>query len=209
MNKSPKVLNLYAGIGGNRKLWDDVTDVDVTAVEWDGDKADVYRDYFPDDTVIEADAHEYLLDHFQEYDFVWASPPCPTHSKIRKITSGGGEQNDPVYPDMSLWQEVIFLDGYFTGDYVVENVRTWYDPLIKPQEVGRHYFWSNYALPSITVEPQKNQSKSVAEFEDKLGYDLSSYDIANDKKLKMLRNCVDPQLGKHIFESRTTQATLM
>lgn len=209
MNKSPKVLNLYAGIGGNRKLWDDVTDVDVTAVEWDGDKADVYRDYFPDDTVIEADAHEYLLDHFQEYDFVWASPPCPTHSKIRKITSGEGEQNDPVYPDMSLWQEVIFLDGYFTGDYVVENVRTWYDPLIKPQEVGRHYFWSNYALPSITVEPQKNQSKSVAEFEDKLGYDLSSYDIANDKKLKMLRNCVDPQLGKHIFESRTTQATLM
>jgi len=30
-----KVLNLYAGIGGNRKLW---TDVDVTAVEWDEDK---------------------------------------------------------------------------------------------------------------------------------------------------------------------------
>lgn len=33
-----KVLNLYAGIGGNRKLWDEVTDVDVTAVEIGGNE---------------------------------------------------------------------------------------------------------------------------------------------------------------------------
>jgi len=76
-----KVLNLYAGIGGNRKLW---SDVDVTAVEWDEDKAEVYRDHFPDDEVIVTDAHEYLLEHFREFDFIWSSCPCPTHSQIRK-----------------------------------------------------------------------------------------------------------------------------
>jgi DNA (cytosine-5)-methyltransferase 1 len=62
-----KVLNLYAGIGGNRKLWDDV---DVTAVEWDEDKAEVYRDHFPNDTVVVTDAHEYLKEHYNEFDFI-------------------------------------------------------------------------------------------------------------------------------------------
>ena len=39
-----KVLNLYAGIGGNRKLW---TDVEVTAVEIDPKRAEIYKHYFP------------------------------------------------------------------------------------------------------------------------------------------------------------------
>ena len=46
-----KVLNLYAGIGGNRKLWEDV---EVTAVEWDPKIAEIYQDFFPDDTVVVA-----------------------------------------------------------------------------------------------------------------------------------------------------------
>jgi len=47
-----KVLNLYAGIGGNRKLWEDV---EVTAVEWDEETDKVYQDYFPDDKMIVGD----------------------------------------------------------------------------------------------------------------------------------------------------------
>ena len=39
-----KVLNLYAGIGGNRKLWQDV---DVTAVELNPQIAKIYQDFFP------------------------------------------------------------------------------------------------------------------------------------------------------------------
>jgi len=201
-----RVLNLYAGIGGNRKLWDGV---DVTAIEWDADKADVYRDHYPDDRVIEADAHEYLLEHYNEYDFIWASPPCPTHSTIRKITSGDDEQNDPVYPDMKLWQEVLFLEGYHDGNYAVENVRTWYDPLKEPQEVGRHYFWTNYAVPSIKSMPQNNQYASVEELEERYGFDLSGYGIGTDKKIKMLRNCVSPKVAQHVFSSRTEQTTLV
>src|SRR5680860_1285631 len=81
------VLNLYAGIGGNRKLW---TDCDVTAVEWDEETAKVYQDYFPNDKVIVGDAHQYLLDHYKEFDFIWSSPPCPTHSRARFWASKGG-----------------------------------------------------------------------------------------------------------------------
>ena len=67
-----KVLNLYAGIGGNRKLWEDV---EVTAVEYDEKIADIYKDFFPNDTVIVSDAHDYLKKHYSEFDFIWASPP--------------------------------------------------------------------------------------------------------------------------------------
>lgn len=202
-----KVLNLYAGIGGNRKLWEDVN---VTAVEWDSDKADVYRDYFPDDKVVEDDAHEYLKEHHTKYDFIWASPPCPTHSDIRYIRAGEDLQNDPVYPDMKLYEEILFLKGYFDGDYVVENVKPWYEPLIEGQLRQRHYFWSNFYIPEINLEPSNIDGGTINEWENKLNYDLSNYDLDHNKKVKMLRNCVKPELGKHVFEAANThkQTTL-
>ena len=70
-----KILNLYACLGGNRYKWDEVADVEVTAVEWDEELARLYQERFPNDTVIVADAHQYLLDHYQKFDFIWSSPP--------------------------------------------------------------------------------------------------------------------------------------
>ena len=78
-----KILNLYAGIGGNRKLWGN--EHEITAVEINPQIAKIYQDFFPNDTVIVADAHQYLLEHYKEFDFIWSSPPCPTHSRIRKV----------------------------------------------------------------------------------------------------------------------------
>ena len=74
------MLNLYSCLGGNRAKW---TDCEVTAVELDPEAARLYQERFPNDTVIVADAHQYLLDHFKEFDFVWSSPPCPSHSRVR------------------------------------------------------------------------------------------------------------------------------
>lgn len=69
-----KILNLYAGIGGNRMLWGD--EHDITAVEFNKSVADCYKDLYTNDNVIVGDAHEYLLEHYHEFDFIWASPPC-------------------------------------------------------------------------------------------------------------------------------------
>ena len=55
-----KILNLYACLGGNRYKWDEVTDIEVTAIEYDNDLANLYKDRFPQDNVIVADAHQYL-----------------------------------------------------------------------------------------------------------------------------------------------------
>ena len=146
-----KVLNLYAGIGGNRKLWGN--DDEITAVEFDEQIAKIYQDNFPNDKVVIGDAHQYLLEHFREFDFIWASPPCPTHSRARKLLSVKKkkdgttyEQNKPVYPDMRLYEEIILLQHYYNGLYCIENVIPYYEPLIEAQKVGRHLFWSNFKI---------------------------------------------------------------
>lgn len=195
-----KILNLYAGIGGNRKLWGD--EHDITAVEIDPKIAEVYKDLFPSDNVIVADAHQYLLDHYQEFDFIWSSPPCPSHSRIRKelaMKRRQGEwfvQNKPIYPDMKLYEEILFLQGYFHGKYVVENVRSWYEPLLPPQEINKHYFWANFDIPHLKKE-SRNHMKSIKALEQRKGFDLSKYKNIGRKDV-ILRNCVEPEVGQHI-----------
>ena len=193
-----KILNLYAGIGGNRKLWGDKPD--VTSVEWEDDIADVYREFYPDDTLVVDDAHEYLLEHFDEFDFIWTSPPCPTHSQMRKMYH---QENNPVYPDMKLYQEILLLEHTFDGEWVVENVDPYYDPLIDGIKRGRHMFWSNFDIPEVDIptENVRAQDGTYEELEIKYDMELPDFDFSRQKKRKLLNNCVHPKLGKHILES--------
>jgi DNA (cytosine-5)-methyltransferase 1 len=192
---SIKVLNLYSGIGGNRKLWDGVN---VTAVELNSDIARIYADFFPDDEVIIGDAHQFLLDHFDEYDFIWASPPCQTHSDIRRMGVDAG-QNKPVYPDMSLYQEILFLEVYCKRKFVVENVSPCYTPLVKPTiKINRHLFWSNYLINEKYISDDEVPIKNVNSSSTRYDFNLSDYGGIN--KRQILRNCVAPKLGKHIFD---------
>ena len=196
-----KVLNLYAGIGGNRKLWEDV---EVTAVELNPQIAKIYQDFFPNDKVIVADAHQYLLDHYKEYDFIWSSPPCPTHSMIRFIGSKVEDETDlahkrdVVYSNMGLYEEIILLTHYCEGKWCVENVMSYYEPLIKPQVIGRHFYWSNFIISNKKTESDKIVNGNVIELQEHNGFDLSQYNISLDKKL-LLRNCVNSKVGLHIF----------
>ena len=142
-----KVLNLYAGIGGNRKLWPN-DKVEVTAVENVPEIAKIYQDFFPMDKVIVCDAHQFLLEHFEEYDFIWSSPPCPTHSRIVTLLKNK-KKYDIKYPDMKLYQEILLLTHFFKGKWVVENVISYYNPLINPQKDGRHYYWANFIIETF------------------------------------------------------------
>ena len=202
-----KILNLYAGIGGNRKAWGEKHQ--VTAIEYDENIAKIYKENFPNDEVIVTDAHKYLLEHFREYDFIWASPPCPTHSRVRKALAFKKkkdgtvyEQNKPVYPDMTLYQEIIFLNNYYDGYYVVENVVPYYEPLITPQKLGRHLFWSNLDLPNKKFEP-RGSFDNTNELALKLGYDTSNWKNVNKKLL--LRNCVEPEISEYIYSKLEEQ----
>lgn len=192
-----KILNLYAGIGGNRQLWGD--DVEVTAVEYDENIAAIYKDLYPDDEVIVADAQEYLRLNFEKFDFIWASPPCPSHSRVRKIT-WKHNRVEPLYPSMDLYKIIIFLQHYFKGKFVVENVIPYYTPLIKPTiNLQRHLFWSNFKIE----EKELNKAFGHNNIENSstvYGINLKGYKIKAKGKRQILRNMVNPALGKHILD---------
>lgn len=202
-----KILNLYAGIGGNRKLWGD--EHEITAVEYKPGIAAIYKDLFPNDTVIVDDAHKYLLEHYKEFDFIWSSPPCPTHSRARFGLGVHGGKVKAVYPDMKLYQEIILLKHHFEGKWCIENVQAYYTPLIAPTSIGRHWYWSNFYIPNdIDVEPSGiTETKRIrptsikrskaGDFEERYGYDLSKYGGV-DKRLVMI-NAVEPEIGKYIL----------
>jgi len=191
-----KILNLYAGIGGNRKLWGD--EHEITAVENNESIAAIYQDFFPNDKVIIGDAHQYLLEHYKEFDFIWSSPPCPTHSRMQKCNI----RAEIKYPDMRLYQEIILLENWFKGKYLIENVISYYEPLKKPQECNRHYFWSNFIISKIKIKKLhgfiETNKEALMDWLD-IHITKNIYYGSHDER-KVLRNCVHPKLGLHIFD---------
>ena len=191
-----KVLNLYAGIGGNRKLWEDV---EVTAVEYDPKIAAIYQDFFPNDTVIIADAHQYLLDHFKEFEFIWSSPPCPTHSRMNNL-SNIQEGKSVKYPDMKLYEEIIYLRHWFAGKFCVENVISYYEPLIRPIESNSHYFWTNFNIPKFPNEKRGIRGEDREYRKNKINFDVDKFDIPQYLKTKVIANCVEPEIALAILD---------
>lgn len=191
-----KILNLYAGIGGNRKLWGD--EHEITAVESVVPILDVYSKLFPYDTHSWGDAHQYLLDNYKEFDFIWSSPPCPTHSRMRTSLV----KSQPVYPDMRLYEEILFLKHFFKGKWVVENVISYYDPLIKPTAIiDRHYIWSNFDIESKDFK-RTYKGRITDQTKETLAaaYDIQLPEGTKDQR-KLLRNAVNPKMGLHIFNA--------
>jgi len=205
-----KILNLYAGIGGNRKLWGD--EHEVTAVEINEDIAKIYQDFFSKDKVIVGDAHEYLLKHYKEFDFIWSSPPCPTHSRMNFLLKN--KNNFKLkFPDMKLYEEIIFIKQWFKGDWVVENVRSYYNPLIKPQEIQSHYFWSNFTIKDTGLNRKKVRNDKGMTLNVKMeqqGFMIKDFYNYKGDKRTLLNNCIEPKLGLHIlnYSKKEEQVTL-
>jgi len=200
-----KTLNLYAGIGGNRKHWEGCQ---VTAIESDPKIAEIYGQNFPDDELIIGDAHEFLEKHFQDYDFIWSSPPCQSHSRMDRANY----RNAPRYAKMQLYEEIILLKTYFKGFWVVENVVPYYGALIEAKKIGRHLFWTNFDFDADDVARPKdfintNTLSQKQGLMDWLGihYEGNVYYNGNHCPLQILRNCVHPELGRQIFNFMVNQ----
>ncbi len=202
-----KILNLYACLGGNRYKWNEVAEeadieIEVTAVELDEELAKMYCERFPNDKVVVADAHQYLLDNYQQYDFIWSSPPCPTHSRARYWSIGANGKN-PIYPNMKMYEEILLLEYHYKGKYVVENVTPYYEPLLNPKKRNRHLYWTNFNLPNdlgdrvAKVCQGTDELNRLCEFHD---YDFTQYK-GEQPILKIARNLVDYKAGRTIFET--------
>lgn len=207
-----KILNLFAGIGGNRTLWKN--NHKITAVEHNKEIANIYKIRFPNDTIIIGDAYDYFEKVFHEFNVVWASPPCQSHTNLVHSIVGSrykGKNFTCRIPDMRLYGLIIFLQHQFRGDWIVENVKPYYKPLIKPISlIGRHYIWSNkFILP---MPKTKNMSfLSHGNFNDTIGSALEKKLISEDiyellSKLKQIdkeqivNNTMFPEEGKYILD---------
>ncbi len=198
--KPIKILNLYACLGGNRYKWDEVADIEVTAVELDQELAKLYKERFPKDKVIIEDAHQYLLDHYSEFDFIWSSPPCPSHTRMNSFLIDRGIIR---YPDMKLYEEILFLKHFFKGKYCVENVIPYYNPLIAPKKRGRHLYWTNFNLPNdLNERKNKNKFVETGSKPNEIFHeiDLSTYK-GKQRKDKIACNLVDYEAGRTILQT--------
>lgn len=199
-----KVLNLYAGLGGNRYLWPGT--LDITAVEINPKIAAEYKRNFPNDNVIIGDAHDYLLKHYKDFNIVWTSRPCQSHTKLNFTIA------KKRYIDMGLYQEILFLEYFFEGLYVAENVRPYYEPLVPAQfTICRHLFWTNVPeltnviLPDFPPEFQ-GRFKGIMKMDTAalcswLGVNQTEKTIYLESKCsqQVYRNCVHPLLGQSIM----------
>lgn len=207
-----KILNLYAGIGGNRKLWSG-NNIKVTAVENNPKIVEIYKTFFPKDKVIIGDAHQYLLEHYNEYDFIWSSPPCQSHSKWAKVNHFR-KDGTPKYPDLRLWQEIIFLKELAPHNlkWVIENVKPFYNSILPGQLIGRHLFWSNFYITQITLPNRKGLDRITKNQLAKwLGLPLiKTILLTSHEPRQIYRNCVHPKLGLHVLKCafKTKQETL-
>lgn len=215
-----KMLNLFAGIGGNRLFFDYD---DVVAVECEIMLGNIYKKRFPNDVVVIDNAWTYLEKHFHEFDFIWASPPCQSHTKMNKTHVGrryNGWNMKVKIPDMKLYGLIVFLQHHFRGNYIVENVKPFYEPLIKPSfEIGRHLFWSNVKISSkkIKLEPiMYSIIENYNEYINKMceimlmdrnliGEIHSNFAYNHDKWGQVLRNTIHPEISKYIWNEMTKE----
>jgi len=205
-----KILNLYAGIGGNRKLWGN--EHEITAIENNPEIAKIYQDFFPNDKVIVADAHQFLLEHYKEFDFIWSSPPCPSHSRIRFMASKSetNQKYKPIFPDLSLYEEIIFLKHFFKGNWIVENVKPYYEPLVNPTIIlDRHCIWSSFKIIKKEFNKPEVKHCKVTGKTDRYGISLVNKKLKH-RKDQIIRNCVNPEVGLHILDCafKSKQETL-
>lgn len=188
------ILNLFAGIGGNRELWGN--EHYIESIEHNKNIAEIYKNRFPNDIVVIQDAYRYLEKNYTKFDFIWASPDCITHTKFRF------SQSKKMLPDMRLYSIIIFLQTWFKGKWVVENVKSYYKPLIKPIEVGRHYIWSNFFIKPIKQKEAEIRTNGSIEWVcnmKEMDYEYFK-NIKIKNKRKIIRNCVKPKIGKYILD---------
>jgi DNA (cytosine-5)-methyltransferase 1 len=104
----PKILDLFCGAGGaGYGLYE--AGFDVTGVDIKPQKRYPRNEYM---RFVQADAIEYALAHGWQYDAVWASPPCQSHSQITPDKS----KHVDLIPHTRFALESLGLP------YIIENV---------------------------------------------------------------------------------------
>lgn len=196
-----KILDLFCGIGGVARGFHDYLQEHqikylYVAIDIDKDVLKAHRALNPLSNVILRDAYSFTIDELETYDFVWASPPCETHS-----IAGIWTRKRKVSPDFRLYELINKLNDA-NIPFVVENVKPYYNPPIKPtSKANRHRLWSNLSISPIKIdlppfEKIKNTVKSLCEYHD-LPIEIAKI-IPSRKRRDALRDMVHHEIAYEI-----------
>jgi DNA (cytosine-5)-methyltransferase 1 len=197
-----KILNLYAGIGANRHLW---TDHSITNVEINAQCCAHLSSTYRDDTVVNEDAVEFLLANYNDFDFIWLSPPCQSHTKLTHSFN----KRCPRLPDFTLYAIHTFLSSFHKGLFVIENVIPYYKPLIAPSaSIGRHALWANFTIPFLKFNNPKGfaSMSTESDFQSLVSWlgiprPPHIYPGKAHNPCQLLRNATHPAIGNHILNA--------
>jgi len=153
-----RILDLFCGLGGvargfQRYLIEHEIEFEYHAVDNNPQILRAHKFLNPYSKTFYRDAWSFTDEELLSYDFVWASPPCETHSTLMCYYNRNSKKWKP--PDMRLWELISHL--FKLGvPFVVENVRPYYGfPILPTARAGRHYLWSNLALKSVEANHPK------------------------------------------------------
>lgn len=147
-----KILDLFCGVGGvargfQKFLNEQGIEYEYHAVDIDRSILLAHKVVNKNSVTILRDAYSFEDDELSQYDFIWASPPCETHS-----IAGIWRRKFGVEPDMRLYELIIKLHRLGIP-FVVENVKPYYNPPIKPtSKANRHVLWSNLSIKPVEVD---------------------------------------------------------
>lgn len=205
-----KILNLFAGLGGNRRTW---SSHEITAVDFNPKIVNIYKKLYPNDLIIEKDVFDYLQEiDLLEYDFIWSSPPCQSHSHMQVFTKNGRKAKLPMINQvlgLALW-----LKKYYPGPFVVENVVPWYG-ILKTNKlftvvIDRHLFYSNFKILPKSFDKGNNRHGSIGGImRESREYLMNKHHLPNwiledlsgvHDKDQIIRNCVDSKIGDYVLK---------
>lgn len=224
-----KILNLFAGLGGNRQNWNGHS---IISIEINPGVAKLYQELYPDDIVLNMDVFDYLREkenNLKDFDFIWASPPCQSHSHMQLFTRHNN--NYPPIPrlDQTIGL-IIWLNKFYNNKFVVENVIPWYGLIdlrfnnIFKVKLDRHIFYSNFKIQSKKFRSRGSEGHGkIGGLMRMKGSELCNFhnlDISiidklkglqesGNDHLKVLRNLCNSELGDYILKQSLKENTLI
>lgn len=122
-----------------------------------------------------------------------------THCYLGRIDR---ENQKGKLPDLRLYSLIYFLKAHFKGLWIVENVKPYYSPLIKPNiTLGRHVFWCNFSINKKEFREKEhfNALKDVARVKN-LNLEFIRQTGFKGALHYLVQNAVNPKISSWIFK---------